>query len=88
MRQEAVIDALIFISQRPIVITLAIFGALLVIAGSLNNKPEQLQPGGMTASALGRRRSLSKHLTAIGYVITFASILLFIIAGFVSDLRP
>jgi len=82
-----IIDALIFLSQRPVVITLAVLGALLVIAGALTAKPERagdkVQP-----SPPARKRPLARHLTSSGYVITFASIVLFIIAGFVSDLRP
>ncbi|MGI9500219.1 MAG: hypothetical protein ACR2P3_09285 [Geminicoccaceae bacterium] len=72
------IDALIFLSQRPIVITLAVLGALLVMAGALIAKPERS----------GSKRPLARRLTSSGYAITFASIVLFIIAGFVSDLRP
>jgi len=77
------IDALIFISQRPIVITFALLGAALVTAGSLTAR------SGRTEDAPKRkdhRSSLSRHLTIAGYVITFVSIMLFIIAGFVSDL--
>ncbi len=79
-----VIDALILISQRPVVITLALVGAALVTAGSLTARPGH--PGGRTPDR-DRRSPLSRGLTASGYVIAGVSILLFIIAGFVSDLR-
>ena len=82
------IDALIFVSQRPVVITLAILGALLVTAGSLVHKPVQAPSGGSRNSSSQRKRGLAMHLTRSGYAITCTSILLFIIAGFVSDLRP
>jgi hypothetical protein len=79
------IDVLIVLSQRPIVTALAVFGAGLVIAGSLaarTGKP------GQTRSAGQRQNALSRGLTRAGYTMTCASILLFIIAGFISDLRP
>lgn len=86
------IDALILISQRPIVITLAIIGALLVTAGALVTKP---QPRAAAGSAKGAKNAksngqtkLSRSLTNLGYLVTMVSIALFIIAGFVSDLRP
>ena len=79
------IDALIFISQRPIVITLALMGAALVIAGSLTARASVPED---KAAMSDQRSLLSRGLTSSGYVVTFASILLFIIAGFVSDLRP
>lgn len=82
------IDTLIFMSQRPVVITLAVIGALLVMAGSLAHKPEHAQSGKAKATRTDRKQGLAKHLTTSGYAITFGSILLFIIAGFVSDLRP
>ena len=82
------IDALIFVSQRPVVITLAVIGALLVMAGSLANKPERAQSGKIKATQADRIHGFAKHLTTSGYAITLGSILLFIIAGFVSDLRP
>lgn len=76
------IDALIFMSQRPVVITLAVLGALLVTAGALAQKPKAAR------SISAHQRPIARRLTTSGYAITFASILLFIIAGFVSDLRP
>jgi|GEM_PF-5652397 len=79
------IDALIFMSQRPIVITLAVLGAVLVMVGSLAHKPKPSRSGRETGSPPGRKHPLARHLTTSGYAITFVSILLFIIAGFVSD---
>jgi len=81
------IDVLILISQRHIVIALAIVGALLVTAGSLVSKPRS-----RNAPEPDRRDDeqsvLARRLTTVGYVVTMASIALFIVAGFVSDLRP
>lgn len=77
------IDFLILVSERPVVITLALLGAALVIAGSLTARP--IKPG-HTPSSLTRQSALSRGLTIVGYTITGGSILLFIIAGFVSDI--
>lgn len=80
------IDALILISQRPIVIALAVVGALLVTAGSLVAKPRgrnMPEPAADDAQSV-----LAKRLTTFGYVVTMVSVALFIVAGFVSDLRP
>jgi len=96
-----IIDALIFISQRPIVITLAIVGALFVTAGSLMVKPEPRRAPGQggrfqepaappveNTAPPDLRTQLAGYLTRSGYAITMFSIALFIVAGFVSDLRP
>lgn len=80
------IDALIFISQRPVVIALAIFGALLVTAGSLIAKPPP--PNSPEPVEEDLRGTLARRLTTFGYVVTMFSVALFIVAGFVSDLRP
>ncbi len=82
------IDALVFISQRPIVIAFAILGAALVMAGSLTARSGTARSSLPDNAAKGKapRSALSRHLTTTGYVITFVSITLFIIAGFVSDL--
>lgn len=85
------IDVLIFASQRPVVITLAITGALLVTAGSLIAKP---RGKGDVSRRWGKEPSdhgqslLAQRLTKVGYAVTLISIALFIVAGFVSDLRP
>lgn len=103
------VEFLIQISQRPLVIALAITGALLVIAGSLIAKP-QTGRGPGAGGARGRAGNTpqprydqnghvieppadaqtmwSRRLSQAGYAITFVSIVLFIIAGFVSDLQP
>lgn len=82
------IDALFFISQRPIVIALAMLGAVLVTTGALIAKPSNNRPDQEKPASRSHMRSLARHLTSSGYAITFASIVLFIIAGFVSDLHP
>lgn len=80
------IDFLILVSQRPIVIALALAGALLVTAGSLMAKPGG--PGKPQREKNDSGNLLARRLTQIGYAVTFTSIALFIVAGFVSDLRP
>ncbi len=96
------IDTLIFLSQRPIVIACALIGAVLVVAGSLTGTPrrppdsgggmpQRWQPGHpveTTGRSPDRENAWSRRLTTAGYAITFVSIGLFIVAGFVSDLRP
>lgn len=79
------LDFLFLITQRPIVITFAIIGALLVTAGSLVAKPAQTRQDPNEEPSDGQSR-LSRTLTRTGYAITMVSITLFIIAGFISDL--
>jgi len=55
-----VIDTLIFMSQRSVVITLAVIGALLVMAGSLAHKPEHAQSGKAKATRTDRKH-ISPH---------------------------
>lgn len=94
------VEFLILVSQRPIVIGLAILGAVLVTAGSLLRKSplskEEAQRLGTSSEGGGdgslERGSdgstpLSRALTWAGYVFTFISIALFIVAGFVADLE-
>lgn len=67
------IDILAFLSQRWIVVGLAITGALVVMGASL--------------LAGNRANSPPRHITwlsRLGYAITAASICLFIVAGFLS----
>lgn len=66
------IEFLTFIAQRPVVIALAITGALLVTAGSYMAKP-------------GHTTVRSRSVTKLGYVLTGLSVVLFITAGFLSD---
>ena len=87
------IDFLILISERTIVIGLAILGALMVTAGSLvarptrpESPPEHAQAN--APEAPDGQTLLSRSLTRVGYAVTMLSIVLFIVAGFVSDLRP
>ncbi|MFV0368670.1 MAG: hypothetical protein ACK5KM_09440 [Hyphomicrobiaceae bacterium] len=69
------LDILATLAQRQYVIALAIVGALLVTAGSLAARPGSNTP----------QRPFSRQLTLTGYVLTGVSMLLFIIAGFLSD---
>lgn len=66
-------DLLAFLTQRPVIVGLAILGALMVMAASLF--------GGRDAANPDRRALL---LSKTGYAVTFASIALFIVAGFMS----
>lgn len=80
-----IVDTLIFVSQRPVVIALAVIGALLVTAGGLAAKSGA--PGDARRREANVQTPLSRALTLTGYVVTGISVTLFIIAGFVSDLR-
>ena len=68
------LELLSLLSQRWIVVTLAVIGALMVTAAGLmtGNRAGEPQPWHI--------RALSRS----GYGLTFASILLFIVAGFLS----
>ena len=66
-------ELLTSLAQRPVVIALAISGALLVTAGSLMQGPRTAPP-----------RPFGLWLSRIGYALTFVSILLFIVAGYMS----
>ncbi|MFN3868672.1 MAG: hypothetical protein ACK4MF_06365 [Hyphomicrobiaceae bacterium] len=67
------LELLMSLAQRPVVIALAISGALLVTAGSLMQGPRKAPP-----------RPVGRWLSRIGYTLTFVSILLFIVAGYLS----
>jgi hypothetical protein len=60
--------------QREVIVTLAIVGALIATVGSA-----------MTGRAGVQGAALCRHVVRVGYAITFASMALFIIAGFLSD---
>lgn len=66
-------DVLAFFTQRPVIVGLAIAGAVMVMASGLL--------GGRDPSSPDRRAML---LSKAGYAVTFASIALFIVAGFLS----
>ena len=68
------IEALSLVSQRPVIIALAMVGALLVVAASL-----------MPETREGSQRVLPQILTRAGYTITVVSMLLFITAGFLAE---
>ncbi|MCC0010808.1 MAG: hypothetical protein H6875_10215 [Hyphomicrobiaceae bacterium] len=73
--QGTMLEFLASVAQRQNVIALAIVGALLVTAGALAARPDAKEPP----------RPLSRQLTLTGYVLTGVSMLLFIIAGYMSD---
>lgn len=66
------LEFLTFLAQRPVIIALAITGALFVTAGSYMAKPEHTT-------------ARSRGVTRVGYVLTGLSMFLFITAGFLSD---
>jgi len=68
------LDVVAAMATRPIIIALAIAGALLVITASL-------MKGSGTEAPTGRLALISR----LGYALTFISITLFIVAGFLSD---
>lgn len=68
-------DLLAMMTSRPLIISLAVVGALLVVLASLMKK--QAEEQGLTGSAL--------FINRLGYALTFVSIALFIVAGFLSD---
>lgn len=68
-----VADLAHFLTQRPIVIALAIAGAGMAMAGSV------------LEARKGRGYRGALLLTRIGYGVAFASVLLFIVAGFLSE---
>ena len=66
-------ELLIVLTQRPVIVGLAITGAMLVMASGLI--------GGKDATTSDRRATV---LSKTGYAVTFISIGLFIVAGFLS----
>ncbi len=66
-------DLVAALTQRQVVAALAIAGAILVMAASLVRR-------GDDRDSLRRAEALSKA----GYAVTFLSIVLFIVAGFMS----
>lgn len=66
-------DVVEALTQRSVIIGLAIVGAILVMgSGLLNGAPETPQA------------KRSRLLSQTGYAVTFLSIALFIVAGFIS----
>lgn len=63
------LEFLALITQRPVIIVLAITGALLVTASSFIAKPDDESP-------------TARRMSNAGYAITGLSVLLFIVAGF------
>ena len=61
-------------AQGPVVAAFAILGAILVSAGALMAKPHPKAPP----------QPFVRYLTVAGYVLTIASIFLFVAAGFLS----
>lgn len=69
----ATLDLIAFMTQRTVIVGLAIAGAMMVMASSLL--------GGRDPANPDRRAML---LSKAGYAVTFVSIILFIAAGFLS----
>lgn len=66
-------ELLALLAQRPVIATLAIAGAVLVMVASMTRRADDAQSA--------RRADI---LSKAGYAVTFASIILFIVAGFLS----
>jgi hypothetical protein len=64
-------DVLSFLLQREVIITTAILGAAITVAGTV-----------MTGRRPGSSPRLARGIVRFGYAVTFASIALFIVAGF------
>ena len=62
------------LTQRPVIITLAIGGALIATAGSIILHSRRDNPP-----------AWARHVMRVGYAITWASIGLFIVAGFLAS---
>lgn len=62
------------LTQRPVIITLAIGGALIATAGSIILHSRRDNPP-----------TWARQVMRIGYAITWASVGLFIVAGFLSS---
>mgnify|MGYP001243186386 CR=1 FL=1 len=66
-------ELLAIATTRPVIVALAIVGAVLVTAASLMRPKGNAAPSPATA-----------FMNRVGYALTFASIALFIVAGFMS----
>lgn len=67
-------DVLSFLLQREVIITAAIAGAVITVIGTL-----------MTGRKADSSSRFARGIMRFGYAVTFASIALFIFAGFLSD---
>lgn len=72
-KEGASVELLTVLTQKAVIVGLAIAGAALVMASELF--------GGTKAAAPDRR---AMALSKVGYGVTFVSIALFIVAGFIS----
>ena len=78
------LDFLLLVSSKPIVVSLAILGAILTtFAGALSSFAVLLI--GFKSRDLAIKQ-IAKVLTASGYLAMTVSILLFIVSGFIIDL--
>lgn len=66
-------DLALLVFQRPVVIALALAGAGLATAGSV------------LAWRRGREHRGAAWLTRLGYAVAFTSVLVFIVAGYLSE---
>jgi len=66
-------DLVSFLTQRSVIVALALAGATLVMLASMRRDGRTATPPGM-----------SRLLVVTGYVMTGVSIILFIVAGFLS----
>ena len=66
-------DVLSFLIQSEVIITTAIVGAAITVVGTV-----------ITGRKAGSSPRLARGIVRFGYAVTFASIALFIVAGFAS----
>ena len=84
-----ILELLFVISAKPVVVSFAILGALLVMVGPKisGDDRDNTEKNSAFNYFKGGPKKLSKTCTGLGYVLTGVSIFLFIVAGFISDLK-
>jgi hypothetical protein len=82
-----ILDLLFVLSSKPVVVTMACVGAALVSLAPLSKRFQGKRDDNTeTATSPRPRIRIEDMLTRAGYGIMGISVVLFIIAGFISDL--
>ena len=82
------LEFLFWISAKKIVVALAFLGAILVtIAPKASKFAERMTNTGSNQEGSPLAQALEKNLVKVGYAFVGLSISLFIIAGFIVDLK-
>ena len=79
----SILDVLFLISSKSVVVSLAICGAVLALAAPKLTRTDKSGING----ASDAESKLNKICSKIGYSLTGLSVFLFIVAGFISDLK-